>query len=108
MSKISSEVVFDLLPFMIDIFDKLDVEKEGKRLVKISKTKDIDVQKKEIGVNIIKYILKNSPKVKDEFFEVVSIVEGITIEEAKAQGIGKTIKTIQEVMGDEEIMVFFR
>lgn len=107
VKNITSEQVFDILPFVMDIFDKLDVQKVGLSMAKKNKTKDISIKQKEVGMDLIKYVLKNSNKVKDEFFAIVAIMENITVDEAKDQGIIQTLTTIKGLMGDKDLMGFF-
>jgi len=98
---LKSEVVFDLLPYVVDMYDKLDIEKFAKGLKK-------NITQKEAGTKVILYILKNSGKIKEEIFNIVAILEGITVEEAKALGIMKSINVIKELFLDDEVMGFFK
>jgi hypothetical protein len=98
---ISSEKVFDLLPSVCEIYEKLDVEKFAKGLKK-------GITQKEAGVKVILYIFKNSGKIKEEIFNIVAILQDITVEEAKALGIIQNITVIKELFTDEDTMSFFK
>ena len=107
---ISSEKLFDMLPTTVIIYDKLDLDayrlKIGEENKKRSKEKKWSTR--DFGISIAKYVLKNSQKVKEELFEMVSIMQEITLEEAKAQGPLKMINTLKEVFTDKEATDFFK
>ncbi len=103
---ITSEQVFDMLPHVTDIYDKLDLNAYRKELNASFKGKEVD--KTEVGIMVFKYVLKNSIKVKEEFFNIVATVEGKPLEEVKKQSIVKTIATIKNIFSDKEMMDFFK
>ena len=103
---VSTEKVFDMLPVVVEIYDKLDVDAYRKDLEKENEGKRLN--KNDLGINIFKHVLKNSLKVKKECFEIVAIFEEKTIEEVKAQSFGKTINVIKEVFTDKETLDFFK
>lgn len=103
---INTEKVFDMLPTVVDIWDKLDVDAYRKRIVEENKGKKLDAQ--SVGINLIKYILVNTPKVKEDFFNIVAIFDNKTVEEVKAQSFGETIKTVKDIFQDKELMDFFK
>ncbi len=103
---INSNQAFDMLPFMVDIYDKLKIDSYRKNL--IEKTKGKTVDKKELGIDLVKYIVKNSKNVKEEFFNIVAIAEEKTIEEIKSQSLVKTIKTFNEIFTDPDLTDFFK
>lgn len=98
---ISTEKVFDTLPIIVDIYEKLDIAEYKKTFKK-------DADKKEAGINLFKYIFKHSKNIKNEIFEIVAILEDKEIEEVKKQGIMNTIKTLKELFQDDEIVNFFK
>jgi len=104
---ISSEKVFDMLPIVVDLYDKLDLDGYRKRIVEENKGKK-DLNKEMLGIDMFKHILKNSKKVKEEVFEIVAIFGDITIEEAKAQSFSKTIGAIKEIVTDKETTDFLK
>lgn len=103
---ISTEKIFDMLPNVVDIWDKLDIDGYRKKIAGENKGKKVDSE--AIGINLIKYILVNTPKVKGEVFSMVAIFEDKTVEEVKAQNFGKTIKTVKDIFQDKELMDFFK
>ena len=103
---INSEQLFDMLPTVVEIYDKLDLDTYLKKIGKENKVKKLN--DKAVGIELFKYVLKNSGKIKEDMFEIVAVFQEITIEEAKTQSFGKTIKTIKEVFTDEEATVFFK
>jgi hypothetical protein len=108
---LTSEQVLDILPYAVDIFDKLDIEGyAAKNKIQIpqniSKEKAAEIQKKT-GVMIIKYILKSAPKAKEEIFSLVAVLQGTTADEVRKQSFFKTAAQLKEVLSDKEIMDFF-
>jgi hypothetical protein len=104
---INTEKAFDMLPMVVDLYEKLDIDGYRKSLAKESKSKK-NIDAEVLGIDIFKYILKNSGKVKEEFFEIVSVFEDKSIEEVKAQGFGKTINTIKEIFTDKDTTELFK
>lgn len=105
--KISSEQVFDMLPYVVDIYEKVNFDKYRKDVTKKYKgKKDIDFL--EPAIDGAKYILKNSAKVKEEFFAVVAIAENKKVEEIKEQSFFKTVGTIKGIFSDPELLSFFK
>lgn len=104
---INSEMAFDMLPTIVDLYDKLDLDGYRKRIVEENKGKD-DVSNETLGIDLFKYVLRNSMKVKDEVFEIVAIFEEKSIEEVKTQNFIKVINTIKEIFSDPETTDFFK
>ena len=100
---ITSDKAFDLLPAMTDIFDKLNLKDYISDLKKNSKGKD----KETVGIELFKYVLKNSSKIKEEFFSIVAIIQDKTPEEIKKQSIVDTFNSIKQLFADKEFMSFF-
>ncbi|MEK3855936.1 hypothetical protein [Cytobacillus sp. FSL H8-0458] len=104
---IKSEQAFDMLPHVVEIYEKLDIESyRRKSIAKHKKAKNVDLQK--VGLDVLLYIIKNSSKVKEEFFTVVAIADEKSVDEIKAQSLVKTITTFKEVFTDKELMDFFK
>lgn len=103
---ITSEKVFDMLPTVVTLYDKLDIDSYRKKLAKENIKKKLDSN--DLGIEIFKYVLKNSSKVKEDFFEIVAIFEDKTVEDVKAQSFGKTINSIKEIFSDKETVGFFK
>jgi hypothetical protein len=104
---INSEQAFDMLPYIVDIYEKLDIESyRRKSIAKNKKKNDVDLQK--VGLDVLMFIVKNSSKVKEEFFTVVAIADGKTVEEVKGQSLVKTISTFKGIFTDQELMSFFK
>lgn len=102
---LDSEQVFDMLPYAVDIFEKLEVQDFIKKN-KIRDAKDDEIKQK--GIELVKYISKNCRKVKEEFFAIVAIAEGKTAEEIKKQPFTKTVTTFIEIFSDQELITFFK
>lgn len=103
---ITSEQAFDMLPFMVDIYDKLDINNYRKELNESLQGKEVD--KMEVGITVMKYILKNSSRVKEEFFNIVAISEGKPVEQVRQQSLLSTINAIKAIFSDKELMGFFK
>lgn len=103
---VSTEKVFDMLPVVVELYDKLDLDEYRKKLQEENKVKKLNAN--DLGIEIFKHILKNSSKVKENFFEMVAIFEEKKVEEVKNQSFAKTIKTIKEIFTDKEMTDFFK
>jgi hypothetical protein len=102
---IASEKVFDMLPVVVELYDKLDIDGYRKKIAEENKGKK-GVDNEAIGINLLMYILKNSVKIKEEIFEVVAIFEEKTVDEIKAQNFITTINILKEIFSDKETMDF--
>ena len=103
---ISTEKIFDMLPAVVDLYDKLDIDGYRKKIVKENKGKEAD--QTELGINLFKYVLKNSGKIKNEVFEIVSVFEDRTVDEIKAQNFMLTLGTLKAIFSDKEAVSFFK
>ena len=107
---LSTEKVFDLLPYVADIFDQLDLEKVlDEKRAEAKKQKGTDKERqKALGLSMIMHIVKNSSKCKDSFFPMLAILCDCTEEEAKQKPVPETITALRELLMDEELMGFFK
>jgi len=103
---LKTDIVYDALPMVVEIYEKLDVDGFRTKMTKENKGKEID--NKALGIKLVMFILKSTPLIKEEVFEVVSVFEGLTVEEVKAQSIGKTIGSLKEILMDEEAIELFK
>lgn len=99
---ISTEKVFDVLPHIAAMYEKLDFESFRKELNLVGKTKT------EVGLEVFMFLVKNASKVKSEIFETVAILDGKTPEEIKTQPFTKTMASLKELAKDPEIADFFK
>jgi NifU-like protein involved in Fe-S cluster formation len=103
---LNTEKVFDMLPVVVDLYDKLCIDDYRKKIAEENKGKKLDEQ--TVGIDLFKYVLKNSGKVKEEVFEIVAVFEGKSIEEIKAQSFMITVKSLKEIFSDKEAMSLFK
>jgi CxxC motif-containing protein len=104
---VSTEKIFDMLPSVVILYDKLDIDGYRKRIAEENKGKE-NISNELLGINLFKYILQNSVKVKEDVFEIVSIFEDKPIEEVKAQSFMKTFNTLKEICSDTETTDFLQ
>ena len=102
---VSTNKVFDMLPSVVVLYDKLDIDGYRKKIAAENKGKK-NVNNEVLGVDLFKYILKNSGKIKEEVFEIVAIFEDKTVEEVKAQSFMTTINTVKDIVQDKETTDF--
>ena len=102
----STEQIFDMLPYAVEIYEKIDFDGYRKKLQAKYKGKKIDPT--DAGIDAFKFVLKNSSKVKEEFFQLVAIAENKTVEEVRNQNFIETIKTIKEIFSNKELVDFFK
>ena len=103
---ISSEKIFDMLPMIVVIYDKLDLDVYRKKIQEENKEKKLST--KDLGIVLGKYVLTNSKNVKEELFEIVAIMQEITLEEAKARGPFKMLTALKEIFTDKDAVDFFK
>lgn len=96
---LNAEKLFDILPDATAIFEKLDIQK----FVQENKGKT----ENELGVALITYILKNTKQFKTEFFNVISILKDISVDEAKELKLGELAEILKEIGNDKELVSFF-
>ena len=102
---VSSSKVFDMLPSVVVLYDKLGIDGYRKKIAAENKGKK-NLNNEVLGIDLFKYILKNSGKIKEEVFEIVAIFEDKTVEEVKAQSFMTTINTVKDIFQDKETMDF--
>ncbi len=103
---LTNDQVFDMLPYVVDMWEKLDLDNYRKQVTAKNKGKEVD--KIGMGIEVFKHILKNSGKVKEEIFSMVGVVEGKTSDEMRNQSFGKTLLTFKMILSDSEAMAFFK
>lgn len=103
---ITTEKAFDMLPIVVDLYDKLDIDGYRKKMAEENKGKDLDQM--TMGINLFKFVLRNSSKAKNEVFEIVAAFEEKTVEEIKAQNFISTMNTFREIFSDKEAVSFFK
>lgn len=106
MSQITTEKTFDLLPHVVDIYEKAGIDSYRKKMQKEYKGKNVDVE--EAGLNAILYVLKSLPKVKEEVFQVIAIAEDKDTEDVRKQPLSQTLKELKEIFLDDDLMDFFK
>lgn len=102
---VSTDKVFDMLPSVVVLYDKLDIDGYRKKIAAENKGKK-NLNNEVLGIDLFKYILKNSGKIKEEVFEIVAIFEDKTVEEVKSQSFMTTINTVKGIFQDKETMDF--
>lgn len=103
---INSEKAFDMLPHVVDIYDKLDLDGYRKKVTKENEGKKVEAM--DVGIDLFKFVIKNSGKVKIEFFNIIAIVDEKTVEEVKSQSLAKTLSDIKRVFAEKELVDFFK
>ena len=103
---INTSQAFDMLPSVVDLYDKLQIDTYRKKIAEENKGKKLD--EKTVGIDLFKYVLKNSGKVKEEVFEIVAVFEEKPVEEIKAQNFMITVKSLKEIFTDKDTMGFFK
>ena len=99
---ISTEKVFDLLPYAVDLYEKLDLDQFKKNLNSEDKSKE------EIGIEVFLFVLRQSQKFKGELFQMVAILNDKTVDEIKAQPFTDTIKAFKAIFSEPDIADFFK
>lgn len=105
---LSTEKAFDILPYISDIYEKVDFKGFIKEYRENIQDTDEENQQLIAGLDIFAFLMKQSGKVKEEFFNIVAIAEDKKVEEIKKQSFAKTLKTIKELFTDKEMVDFFK
>lgn len=105
---LSTEKAFEILPYVSDIYEKIDLSEFIRKYQENKKEEDVANRQIIAGLDLFSFVMKQSGKVKEEFFNIVSIVEDKEIEEVKKQSFGKTLKVIKDLFADEELSDFFK
>ena len=108
---LTTEKAFDILPHVSDIYEKIDIKvfiNSYKEKAKNNKDNDVEQNKMIAGLDLFSFILKQSGKVKEEFFNIVAIVEDKKLAEVKKQPFAQTLKTIKDIFTDKELVDFFK
>lgn len=105
---LSTEKAFEILPYISDIYEKIDLSEFIKKYQENKKEEDVANRQIIAGLDLFSFMMKQSGKVKEEFFNIVSIVEEKEIEEVKEQPFAKTLKTIKDLFTDKELSDFFK
>ena len=113
---LSTDKGIELLPLIGSIYEKLDIKEYMKAQAQKAVTKHEGLSREEmakkIGLDVLLdtvfiLVFKNAKSIKEEIFEIVSIVQEIDIEDVKKQGLFKTVKALKEILNDEDIKELF-
>lgn len=106
MSVITTEQTFDMLPYVVEIYEKIDLDSYRKDIQKKYKGKKVNFE--ELGIDLFVYIMKNFHMAKEEFFQVLSIAENKDVEEIKKQPLSETLNSLKTIFTDKDLMDFFK
>lgn len=108
---LTTEKAFDMLPYAVAILEKLDLQTEGRRLAEKQRAANPDqsvgVLQRDVGAALILHVVRNSGKVKDEFFALLGVATGTDAKTAKTRPLTESLQVLQEVFLDTELMGFF-
>lgn len=108
--KITTEQAIDMLPAMVEIYEKTKMNELIKESRKNFKAKE-GVDSEDIIIDAMseigKKILKQAPILKKEIYEISAIAQNITPEEARNQSFAKNIVVVRSIIKDEEVMELF-
>jgi len=103
---ISTDKAFDMLPHVVDVYEKLDLYKYYEK--KKAEYKKNPVTQLKAGEELFKYVLKNAAKVKSEIISIVALMQELPEGEVAKQNFAKTIIEIKNLFTDKETMDFFK
>ena len=108
---INTEKAFDMLPYAVEIIEKVDMRGYILRNKGVLNTKDKDDADKILkdkGFDFAMHIHKNTGKIKSEVFEILAIVHDKPADEIKAQPFSETILQLKVLLQDKELIGFFK
>lgn len=94
-----------MLPYAADIYEKLKLQEY---IMENFTAKNDDDTTMKAGIDLFIYVMKRSPKVKEEIFNIVALAEDKNIDEVKAQPLVKTMATFKSIYQDKELVDFFK
>ena len=98
---VTSEQVYDILPTVVTIYNKIGVKEYRNKLAKENKGKK-DIDGTGLAIDLFMFVLGKSKDIKEELFEVIATCEGLTIEESKLLPPGKMIAALKGLFTDKE------
>ena len=113
---LSTENGLELLPLIGEIYEKLEIKeymkKESQKAVAKFKGLSKEEMANKIGLDVLLdtvfiLIFKNAKLIKEEIFEIVSIVQEVEIEVVRKQGLIKSILVLKTLLNDEDIKQLF-
>ena len=97
-----------MLPYVVDIYEKLDLKTYVKNnLIKAKKGKTEELQL-QAGIDLFLFVLKNTPKIKNEVFEIVALAQDKEVDEIRQQPLFNTISTFKGIFENKELVDFFK
>lgn len=103
---ISTEQALDMMPHVVEVYEKVGFKTYLKKAKEKNKGKKVDVE--EAGLEAVMFVVKNINKAKKDIFEVVAIAENKSVEDVRKQPLTKTIASIKNIFQDEELNDFFK
>lgn len=108
---INTEQAIDMLPYFVDMYDKVQLKEMRVKITKEVTKKHKDIEPTELqgilGESMIKELIKELPKCKNEVLAIVGIASGKDIEEVREQSFAKTLVVFTQILKDKEMMEFF-
>ena len=101
---ITNEKAFELIPHVMDIYEKIKPEIDKSLTPEHVKGKS----QEEVGLIMQKQFFRNISKVKNEIFEIMAVIEDRTAEEIKKDDFIATSKKIINLLKDKELLDFFK
>lgn len=106
---ISTDKVFEILPVVSVIYDKVKIKEFIVDFHDKATKKDVSkFEELEVGLDLFAYILRQSATIKDEVISLVSILDEKDIEEVKKQSFVKSMMSIKDIFQDKELLDFFK
>ncbi len=94
---LTTEQAFDALPYVAEIYEKLELQK----FYEEQRKKNKDAPNEQLAQAVIMHIVKNSQKCRDSFFPLIAVLTGLTEEEARKQPVKDTVAVLRELFKDE-------
>jgi len=109
--KISTEKAFDMLPYAVEIYEKLKIDnyiQATRKKNEIQKKQGKKIDEITVGIDLFKFVLKNLGNVKEEVFYLLATIEDKSVEEIKEQSMAVTIKGLKDVLTNKELVELFK
>jgi|SRR5690625_841645 len=108
---ISTEKAFDMLPYAVEIYEKLKIDnyiKATRKKNEIQKKQGKKIDEITVGIDLFKFVLKNINNVKEEVFYLLSVIEDKEVKEIREQSMIVTVKGLKELLTNKELVELFK
>jgi hypothetical protein len=103
-TSIAIDKLINIAPIIADIRPKLQKDKKFKEFIENYKNGEDKTDNVDFVLKLLPVFLKDYKK---EVYELLAIICDKSVEEVEEQSFGQTVKTIKELLADDDFKSFF-